>query len=140
VGSGPGSKLVPDCAGLSFDDCDRLVKQSGFPSTIRIDIDSPKRAGEVVGTNPAAGQNIPTDTLIQIQVSRGNQFVMPSLRGQFWVDAEPLLRGSYGWTGELIKLPNAQNSGVPTNGIVDQSPAAGTPTNFDASITLSFAQ
>jgi serine/threonine-protein kinase len=140
VGSGPGSKLVPDCAGLSFEDCDRLVKQSGFPNTIRIDIDSPKRSGEVVGTNPAASQNIPTDTLIQIQVSRGNQFVMPSLRGQFWVDAEPLLRGSYGWTGELIKLPNAQNSGVPTNGIVDQSPAAGTPTNVDGPITLSFAQ
>lgn len=140
VGSGPGSRLVPDCAGLSFDDCDRLVKQSGFPNTIRIDIDSSKRSGEVVGTNPASAQNVPTDTLIQIQVSRGNQFVMPSLRGQFWVDAEPLLRGSYGWTGELIKLPNAQNSGVPSNGIVDQSPAAGTPTNFDAPITLSFAQ
>jgi eukaryotic-like serine/threonine-protein kinase len=140
VGSGPGSRLVPDCVGLSFEDCDRLVKQSGFPNTIRIDVDSAKRSGEVVGTSPAAGQSVPKDTLIQIQVSRGNQFVMPSLRGQFWVDIEPLLRGSYGWTGELIKLPNAQNSGVPSNGVVEQSPAPGTPTNVDSPITLSFAQ
>jgi eukaryotic-like serine/threonine-protein kinase len=92
-----------------------------------------------VGTNPAAGQNISVDTLIQIQVSRGNQFIMPNLRGMFWTEAEPYLQ-SLGWTGGLIKLPNAQNSGVPTNGIVTQDPAAGTPIRNDASITLSFAQ
>ena len=30
--------------------------------------------------------------MIQMQVSRGNQFVMPDLSGQFWTDAEPNLR------------------------------------------------
>ena len=80
------------------------------------------------------------DTPIQVQVSRGNQFVMPALIGQFWVDAEPLLRGSYGWTGELIKLPNAQNSGQPSNAVATQSPQPGTPLRFSDPITLSFAQ
>jgi serine/threonine-protein kinase len=140
VGTGPGTRSVPDCAGLGFDDCDRLVKQSGFRDTIRLDVDSTQPSGQVIGTDPAAGAEVPTETLIQIRVSLGNQFVMPPLRGQFWDAAEPLLRNSYGWQGAMIKLPNAQNSGVPSNGIVDQSPAPGTPLKFSDPITLSFAQ
>lgn len=139
VGSGPGDLPIPDCAGFSFDDCDRLLKTTGFTKTIRIDIDNTKPQNQVIGTDPAAGQQVARDSLVQIQVSRGNQFVMPNLRNMFWVDAEPLLR-SLGWTGELIKLPNAQNSGAPTNGVATQDPAAGTPTTFGASITISFAQ
>ena len=47
------------------------------------------RPATVVGTNPPAGQTVPVDTVIELQVSRGNQFVMPDLTGQFWTDAEP---------------------------------------------------
>jgi eukaryotic-like serine/threonine-protein kinase len=139
VGSGPDSKVVPDCVGLTVDDCRTILNQSDFQNTVPVQLDSTRPAGQAVGTNPPAGQNVSVDTLIQIQVSRGNQFEMPNLRGMFWTEAEPYLR-SLGWTGGLIKLPNAQNSGVPSNGVVTQDPAAGTPINADASITLSFAQ
>jgi serine/threonine-protein kinase len=139
IGSGPGSKPVPDCAGLSADDCRALLTQSGFSNTLQVDVDSTRQQGQVIGTNPDAGTNVPVTDVIQIQVSRGNQFVMPNLRGQFWADAEPLLR-SLGWTGGLVKLPNAQNSGVPTNGVVTQDPAAGEALTKDSSISLSFAQ
>gem|GEM_PF-3927531 len=139
MGSGPDSKPVPDCSNLSATDCDQIVKQSGFPNTAPVEVDSPKAAGSVLGTNPPAAQDVPVDTVIQIQVSRGNQFVMPNLRGQFWVDAFPLLQ-SLGWTGTLVSLPNAQNSGVPSNGVVTQDPPANTPVKFGDSIRLSFAQ
>jgi beta-lactam-binding protein with PASTA domain/serine/threonine protein kinase len=139
VGSGPDSKVVPDCVGLTVEDCRTILNQSGFQTVVPVEVDSTEPPGQVVGTNPAAGQNVSVDTLIQIQVSQGNQFVMPNLRGMFWTEAEPYLR-SLGWTGGLIKLPNAQNSGVPSNGVVTQNPEAGAPTRKDASITLSFAQ
>jgi eukaryotic-like serine/threonine-protein kinase len=139
VGSGPDSKVVPDCVGLTVEDCRTILNQSGFQNTVPVEVDSIEPPGQVVGTNPAAGQNVSVDTLIQIQVSRGNQFEMPNLRGMFWTEAEPYLR-SLGWTGGLIKAPNAQNSGVPSNGVVTQDPEAGAPTRKDASITLSFAQ
>jgi eukaryotic-like serine/threonine-protein kinase len=139
VGSGPDSKAVPDCVGLTVEDCRTILNQSGFQNTVPVEVDSIQPPGQVVGTNPTAGQNVSVDTLIQIQVSRGNQFEMPNLRGMFWTEAEPYLRG-LGWTGGLIKAPNAQNSGVPTNGVVTQNPEAGAPTRKDASITLSFAQ
>ena len=139
MGSGPDSRAVPDCVGLTVDDCRRILTESGFLNTPDVQVDSSRPAGQVVGTNPAAGQSIPVDTVIQIQVSRGNQFTMPNLRGMFWDEAFPYLQ-SLGWTGNLIKLPNAQNSGVPSNGIVTQDPAAGAPLRQTDPITLSFAQ
>lgn len=125
--------------GLSVDDCQRILNESAFPNTVPVEVDSTRSAGTVIGINPAAGQDVPVDTAIQIQVSRGNQFIMPNLRGMFWTEAEPYLK-SLGWTGNLIKLPNAQNSGVVTNGVVTQSPDPGTAITYGSAITLSFAQ
>ncbi len=139
VGSGPDKKEVPDVTGRTADEAEEILRASEFTNPLRVEVDSTKASGQVLGTNPTAGQTVPIDTVIQIQVSLGNQFIMPNLRNQFWVDAEPLLR-SLGWTGELIKLPNAQDSGAPTNGVATQSPSAGSAVNYGASVTLSFAQ
>jgi serine/threonine-protein kinase len=116
-----------------------LIRADGFTKPLPVQVSSTLPEGTLVGTNPAAGQIVAIDSPIQIQVSLGNQFMMPDLRGQFWTDAEPLLR-SLGWTGGLVKGPNAQNSGVPSNGVVTQSPAANTPANKSDPVTLSFAQ
>jgi serine/threonine-protein kinase len=138
IGSGPDSKAVPDCANLNADDCKNVLNQSGFPNTVPVELDGTGTAGRVTGTNPPAGQVLPVDTVIQIQVSKGNQFVMPNLVGKFWIDAEPILR-SLGWTGGLVPGPDVQNSGQKTNAVVTQSPSPGTGVNLGSSITLSFA-
>ncbi len=141
VGSGPDTKLLPDVAGQTVDVATQILVANGFTTPpIPVEVDGlGNTKGQVMGTVPAANQTVAVDTPVQLQVSRGNQFQMPDLRGQFWVDAEPFLR-SLGWTGDLVKLSNAQNSGVPSNGIVTQSPAPSTPLKFSDSITLSFAQ
>ncbi|WP_059014495.1 Stk1 family PASTA domain-containing Ser/Thr kinase [Mycobacterium sp. M26] len=138
VGSGPQTAAVPVIASQTVDVAGQILTASGFLKFIQVPVDSTEPTGQVVGSDPAAGQIVPQDTVIQIQVSKGNQFVMPDLRGQFWTDAEPNLR-ALGWTGVLIKGPNADNSGVRSNGVVTQSPPAGSPVSFGASITLSFA-
>lgn len=141
VGSGPNTKPVPDVAGQTVDVATQILAANQFTAPpIPVEVDGPASTkGQVMGTVPPAGQIVPVDTPIQLQVSRGNQFQMPDLRGQFWVDAEPLLR-SLGWTGDLNKLSNAQNSGYPTNAVATQSPAAGSVVKFGDPITLSFAQ
>lgn len=63
---------------------------------------------------------------------------MPSLTGQFWVDAEPLLR-SLGWTGMLQKLPGAVDSGYPHNSVVTQVPPPGQRITTGTTIEISFA-
>jgi len=142
IGSGPDKKTVPSVAGQTVEVATQILVANQFTAPpIPVEVDGlANTKGQVMGTLPAANTpDVPVDTPIQLQVSRGNQFTMPSLLGQFWVDAEPLLR-SMGWTGELNKLPNAQNSGYPTNSVATMSPSAGTPLKFGDPVTISFAQ
>jgi serine/threonine-protein kinase len=130
VGSGPDSKQVPDCANLTFDACDGLLKQSGFLNTFRVDKDGTQPVGQVIGTNPAASQMVSVDTVIQIQVSLGNQFPMPEVRGLFYADLVQVLQQQYGFTGQLIKGPDVQGAGDQNrNKVVVQDPPPDTPVN-----------
>jgi len=138
VGSGPEAKAVPDLSGQTADIATQNLNTVGFKTILTAPVDSPQPAGEVIATDPPAGSNIPVDTPITVKVSKGNQFVMPNLAGQFWTDAEPNLR-ALGWTGVLVKGPDMQNSGQRSNAVVTQSPPAGTGVTFGSSITLSFA-
>jgi serine/threonine-protein kinase len=138
VGSGPESRPVPDVKTQSLESAQQILTASGFAKSVAVDVDSSEPAGQVLGTNPPVGQTAALDTVIQVQVSRGNQFTMPDLRGQFWTDAEPRLR-ALGWTGFLDKGGDVRDSGQRTNAVVTQSPSAGSTVNFDATITLGFA-
>jgi serine/threonine-protein kinase len=138
VGSGPQSRAVPEVVGQTVESAQQILSASGFGNSVPAEVDSIEPRGQVLGTSPSAGENVPVDTLIQLQVSRGNQFVMPDLTGQFWADAEPRLR-ALGWTGVLDKGADVPNSGQRTNAVVRQSPPPGTGVNFDSRITLNFA-
>jgi serine/threonine-protein kinase len=138
IGSGPQNAEVPVVAGQTVEVARQILTASGFLNTVEVPTDSSDPSGQVVGTDPANGQTVPQDTPIQIKVSKGNQFVMPDLRGMFWTDAEPRLRG-LGWTGTLDKGGDVQNSGQRSNAVVSQSPSPGSGVNFGATITLSFA-
>ena len=138
VGMGPATAAVPDCVGQDVAVCQQILSASGFTNSVPVEVDSTVAEGQVLGTDPVTGLVVPQDTVIQIQVSRGNQFVMPDLTGQFWTDAEPRLR-ALGWTGILDKGGDVQNSGQRTNAVVTQSPTAGTGVNYGARITLNFA-
>jgi serine/threonine-protein kinase len=138
VGTGPESRPVPDVKTQTVDSAQQILTASGFTKSVPVDVDSLEAAGQVIGTNPPAGQTVALDTVVQIQVSRGNQFTMPDLRGQFWADAEPRLR-ALGWTGGLDKGADVRDSGQRSAAVVTQSPAAGSTVNFTATITLSFA-
>ncbi len=104
-----------------------------------VEVDSTTTAGQVMGTDPAAAQTVPQDTVIQIQVSRGQSVRDAGPVGDVLDRREPRLR-ALGWTGVLDKGGDVQNSGQRTNAVVTQSPpTAGTAVNFGARITLNFA-
>ena len=139
VGSGPATHDVPDVAGQTVDLAQRNLTVYGFSRFSQASINSTKPAGEVLGTNPPPGTNIPLDSVIELQVSKGNQFVMPDLYGMFWVDAEPQLR-ALGWTGVLVKGADVPAGDAQRNRVIDQDPRAGTGVNRDGNITLKFGQ
>jgi serine/threonine-protein kinase len=138
VGSGPEMVDVPDVAGQSEDQARSTLTAAQFTNIVSVPTDSPKQAGTVLATIPPAGQSVPKDAVIQIQVSKGNQFVMPDLTGMFWTDVEPLLRGTLGWTGNLIKGADVQGTDQQKARVVYQNPAAGAGINRDGNVTLRF--
>jgi serine/threonine-protein kinase len=144
VSSGPDSKPIPDVAGQIVDVATQILVANGFTMPpIPVEVDGlGNTKGQVMGTVPPANTSAAVDLPIQLQVSRGNQFRMPDLRGKFWDTAAPQL-SSLGWQNigtNFNKLPDAQNSGVPTAGVVTQDPPPGTPMKPTDTITLSFAQ
>src|SRR6202012_3850721 len=102
VGSGPETKQVPDVGGQTVDIAQKNLTDYGFSKFSQTQVDSSRPAGEVIGTNPPKGQTGPVDSVIELQVSKSKQFVMPDLSGMFWADAEPRLRALV-WTGTLDK-------------------------------------
>lgn len=139
VGSGPETKQVPDVAGQTVDDAQKNLTVYGFSKFTQTSVDSTRPAGEVIATNPPKGQTVPVDSVIEIQVSKGNQFVMPDVTGMFWTDAEPRLR-ALGWTGVLDKGPDVDAGGSQSHRVVYQNPPAGSGCNRDGIITLKFGQ
>jgi serine/threonine-protein kinase len=139
VGSGPSSKQVPDVAGQNVDSAQKNLTVYGFSKFGQAPVDSPRPAGDVVGTNPPAGANVPVDTIIELQISKGNQFIMPDLSGMVWTEAEPQLR-ALGWTGILVKGADVDAGGSQHARVLYQSPPAGQGANKDGSITLKFGQ
>ena len=130
--------VTQDVGGQTAELATRNLNTLGFPTILTATVDSPAPAGQVLATVPAAGTATALDSPITLQVSKGNQFVMPNLMGQFWVDAEPNLR-ALGWAGVLVKGADVPNSGQRTNAVVTQSPAPGAGINIDGLITLNFA-
>jgi beta-lactam-binding protein with PASTA domain/predicted Ser/Thr protein kinase len=139
VGSGPETKQVPDIAGQNIDIAQRNLTVYGFSKVTQVQVDSSRPAGEVIGTNPPKGQMVPVDSVIEVQVSKGNQFIMPDLSGMFWTDAEPRLR-ALGWTGFLDKGADVDAGSAQSHRVVYQNPPVGSGVNRDGIITLKFGQ
>ena len=139
VGSGPETKSVPDVSGQTVDLAQKNLTVYGFGKFSESSVDSPRPAGEVIGTSPPAGETVPVDSVIELRVSKGNQFVMPDLTGMFWTDAEPQLR-ALGWTGSLVKGADVDGGSAGHNRVLFQTPAPGQGVNADGSITLKFGQ
>jgi serine/threonine-protein kinase len=139
IGSGPATKAVPDVTGQTVELAQKNLTVYGFTKITEVTVDSPRPAGEVIATSPPSGETAPLDAVIELRVSRGNQFVMPDVTGLFWTDAEPQLR-ALGWTGMLIKGADVDAGGSGHNRILYQSPSAGQGVNTDGNVTLRFGQ
>ena len=137
VGSGPGTTPVPPVADQTWDVADQILRASKFTNPIQVPVDSALPAGQVVGTLPPAGIPTSLDALIQVQVSKGNQIVLPDLTGQFYTDVVPYLQG-LGFLRTPLNGGNVPGQDKDRNRVVRQDPPQGTGVNKDGTITLYF--
>ena len=113
---------------------------SGFTNAIRSRWTAPRPPVEVLGTNPPAGQTVPVDTLIQLQVSQGNQFIdagpaRPVLGRRRAAPARARLDRAAGPGRRRAEQRSADQRGGRL-----RTRRRGPRVNFDGTITLSFAQ
>jgi serine/threonine protein kinase len=136
VGAGPGTTPVPPVAGQTWDVAQTVLSAAKFTNPVQVPIDSAEPMGQVVGTIPPAGEITPLDAPIQVQVSKGNQFKMPDLQGQFYTDVVAYLQG-LGFLGTTLNggnVPGAQDKD--RNRVMMQDPPAGAGVALNGTITL----
>ena len=87
-------------------------------------MDSPRPAGDVIGTNPPAGAMFRSTRSSSCRCPRATSSSCPTCPGMVWTDAEPRLR-ALGWTGILDKGADVDAGGSQHTRVVFQSPPAG---------------
>lgn len=137
VGSGPSTRTVPDVVGQMVDQARRNLDTAGFTTILEAEADSTLPPGQVAATDPPAGASVASDAPITLKVSRGNQFLMPDLRGLFHEDAKQQLL-ALGHTGPFLKGPDMDAGGDRRAKVVQQVPAPGTGVNRDGTITVNY--
>jgi serine/threonine-protein kinase len=93
VSQGPQPRTVPaDLAGLTFEQAAAKLAEVQLGAT-RVDTFSDDvPVGQVIGTDPAAGQPAPRDTAVEVQVSKGPDIVeVPSVDGRSLEEAIAVL-------------------------------------------------
>ncbi|MDT5338677.1 MAG: eukaryotic-like serine/threonine-protein kinase [Mycobacterium sp.] len=138
ISSGPGTRPVPPVITQPLDVATRNLNIVGFTTILNAPIDSTLPAGQVASTDPPAGTDLPLESAVTLNVSKGNQFSMPNLIGQFFTYLEPLLRETYGFTGPINPGPDIAAGDQNRAKVVHQDPPPNTGVNRDGTITLNY--
>ncbi|HEX6934207.1 MAG TPA: Stk1 family PASTA domain-containing Ser/Thr kinase [Streptosporangiaceae bacterium] len=131
----PGAQTLPDVSGLSVSDATAKLRQAGWKNvaTNPNPVASLKYAnGDVVSTNPAAGQQVPLTTQIVLNVSGGGVAV-PALAGLSQADAISRLNQA-GLAYQIITTPGPP--GTTPGTVWKSSPSRGKAVLPTGSVTI----
>jgi len=106
LGKGPDNVQLPDVTGQTLQRAKDTLEGNGFKVQTK-EVDSAEDQGVVVAQNPDPGR-VQKGSLVTLSVSKGNQFLMPDLRGMTEGQARAKL-GQLGWTGDLNVERTATN-------------------------------
>jgi serine/threonine-protein kinase len=137
VSQGPGNATVPSVAGLTFNQAKRKIIKAGLKVGRRQNRSSDTYpAGQVIGTDPAAGQTPPVGTPITVIVSTGLPAVtVPDVTGESEGDAKAALER----VGFNVTTSTETSSSVPAGAVISQSPSGGTQAQSGSTVSLVIA-
>jgi serine/threonine-protein kinase len=123
VRGGQRSAVVPDVAGLGQQQARLAIENAGFQFGPITQQTSDQPRGAVVGSTPAAGEQIPLPAVVRIAVSQGPASLqVPDLTGRTVADARSTLEQLGLHLGAVSR---DTSSFQPENTVLSQSPAAG---------------
>ena len=123
VSGGQRSAVVPDVAGLGQQQARLAIENAGFQFGPITQQTSDQPRGAVVGSSPAAGEQIPLPAVVRIAVSQGPASLqVPDLTGRTVADARSTLEQLGLHLGAVSR---DTSSFQPENTVLSQTPAAG---------------
>ncbi|MBT8224954.1 MAG: Stk1 family PASTA domain-containing Ser/Thr kinase [Dactylosporangium sp.] len=120
VCTGPDKTQVPQMVGLSQNDADKALKDAHLIGDFR-QTNSAKESGEVLSSDPPAGQEVDEGTTVIVQVSKGNQKIIPDVSGQTANGAENTLRNA-GFSN-IVKVTRPVTDSSEVGRVVGQDPS-----------------
>lgn len=133
LSSGRERRTIPQVTTLSREHAVKLLEASGFRVVVQ-ETPSPRAAGRVVGTQPAAGATVAVPAAVRLLVSAGPPMVaVPSLAGLFEGEARAALQAAGLRMGEVervFQLGDAEGA------VLGQVPAAGDSSRMGSAVSL----
>jgi eukaryotic-like serine/threonine-protein kinase len=135
VGKQQITVTVPDVTGKDADDAEQQLEQEGF-TVRRVDVEGGD-AGEVAGTDPAAGTRAPQGSAVAMRVFTGegsSEIDMPDVEGDRLDQAQATLveRGF----SNIQPVPEPTDNSADVGRVIEQDPAAGRSVSPDERVRL----
>jgi serine/threonine-protein kinase len=131
VSRGPELVLVPDVSGQKADEAAGTLQSLGFQTTTAEDFSTEFKKGEVIRTEPPAGEQVRKGTTITLVVSQGPKtFPMPNVIGMSAEAATAKLEGLG------LKVQEKQVPGSIENTVVGQTPDPGATVEQGQEVTI----
>jgi eukaryotic-like serine/threonine-protein kinase len=129
LSDGPAPVAVPDVTGGTYDEAAATLQAKRLSPVHKEDYSDTVPAGNVIGTDPAAGQLAPRDSQVGVIVSLGPPLVqVPNVTGSTVEAASKQLQGAG-------LVANVENFG-PGKSVRAQDPAAGVTVRRGSKVTL----
>ncbi|MBV9003553.1 MAG: PASTA domain-containing protein, partial [Solirubrobacterales bacterium] len=137
VSQGPGNATVPSVEGLSVAQAKQAITRAGLkPGRVVLFSSTQFNAGQVTGTDPAAGQSIPAGTAVTIFESSGKpQIAVPDVTGDTEANARTVLEADH----FNVATSTQTSSTVPAGNVISQSPTGGSQATQGSTVALVIA-
>jgi serine/threonine protein kinase len=134
VCAGPGTAVVPIIENDTKAQATVQLTQAGFTNVQFSDVSSAKPKGTVVGVSPQENTTQPKTTLINVELSLGDEGKVPSLHGMSQSQASSAL-AKLGFTNVHFATGTSQSQSD-QNHVVNQDPTSGATVKLTSKITV----
>ena len=137
VSQGPVNVAVPSVEGLSVAQAKRAITRAGLkPGRVVLFSSTQFNAGQVTGTDPAAGQSIPAGTAVTIFESSGKpQIAVPDVTGDTEANARTVLEADH----FNVATSTQTSSTVSAGNVISQNPTGGSQATQGSTVALVIA-
>jgi eukaryotic-like serine/threonine-protein kinase len=135
LSNGQRIATIPNVTGMSQSDAERQLEAAGFDAGDVTEQPSQQARGEVIGTRPQAGSQLPIPSTVALVISAGPTVVIaPDVVGRNFAQARSLLEQVGLALGQVMPTGGAAADGSAI--VTSQTPAAGSQVARGAKIGL----